>query len=98
MRAQIQQLAEPFSERDWPTLPCPTCTEGALNVGRFMYENHTTEENSDPYDGDPTAPQGCFHGHLVCNRRRCGAWVAVSGTYKTDYEITPQVFGDKLDT
>ncbi|WP_280298765.1 DUF4145 domain-containing protein [Nocardia neocaledoniensis] len=97
MRAQIRQLAEPFSERDWPTLTCPTCGEGALNVGKFTYEDHTTEESPDPYDGDPTAPQGRFHGHLICNRSRCGAWVAVSGTYKTDYELTIRGGEDYLD-
>lgn len=78
MRTQIRKLAEPFSERDWHTLTCPTCEEGALNVGKFVYEDHTTEEVPDPYDGDPTAPQGCFHGHLVCNRSRCGAWTLVA--------------------
>lgn len=88
MRAQIRKLAEPFSERDWPALTCPTCEEGALNVGKFAYEDHTTEEDLDPYDGDPTAPRGCFHGHLICNRSRCGAWILVGGTYDTDYELT----------
>lgn len=95
MRSQIRTLAKPFSEHDWPGLTCPTCRDGVLGAPSIVYENDARDPATDAkFDNDPTAPEGGFHGHLVCSRQRCGAWAVIGGRYTTDWQMFP---GNILD-
>ncbi|MCX5207646.1 DUF4145 domain-containing protein [Streptomyces sp. NBC_00237] len=72
----LREIAEGFPENleDWPHIPCPTCTRGALLPvsDSFVAEESATSSTLHTHDAwEPEWIQGGFHCVLTCRRATC---------------------------
>ncbi|MEV1008363.1 DUF4145 domain-containing protein [Streptomyces sp. NPDC049881] len=72
----LREIAKGFPEKldDWPHIPCPTCTRGALLPvpSSFVAEESVTSMSLHGHGGwEPEWIQGGFHCMLTCRRETC---------------------------
>jgi hypothetical protein len=102
----LREIAKGFPENleDWPHIPCPTCTRGALLPvpDSFVAEESVTSKSLHDHDAwEPEWIQGGFHCVLTCRRETCDhvrvigeMTVGLAGRYDVQYEqyLTPTMF------
>ncbi|MCX4429272.1 DUF4145 domain-containing protein [Streptomyces mirabilis] len=85
----LREIAKGFPENldDWPHIPCPTCTRGALlpDPDSFVAEESVTSKSLHDHDAwEPEWIQGGFHCVLTCRKETCDH-VRVIGEMTVDY-------------
>jgi hypothetical protein len=86
MKNFAEKLAGPISLDEWPSIECPHCGDGTLNIG--APEHHADPCYKSDYwnlvSGDPTEIHGIFSALLTCNARRCGHVTIAVGDFTVD--------------
>ncbi|MCW8101743.1 DUF4145 domain-containing protein [Streptomyces tauricus] len=102
----LREIAKGFPENleDWPHIPCPTCTRGALlpDPDSFVAEEAVTSKSLHQHEAwDPEWIEGGFHCVLTCRKEACDQvrvigemTVGQSSRHDVQYEqyLTPTMF------
>ncbi|MEW2219039.1 DUF4145 domain-containing protein [Streptomyces sp. NPDC006990] len=85
----LREIAKGFPENldDWPHIPCPTCTRGALLPvsDSFVVEESVTSRSLHDHDAwEPEWIHGGFHCVLTCRKETCDR-VRVIGEMTVDW-------------
>ncbi|UXY24934.1 DUF4145 domain-containing protein (plasmid) [Streptomyces cynarae] len=103
----LREIAKGFPDNpdDWPHIPCPTCTRGALLPVRDsfeMEESVTSKSLRDHEVWEPEWIQGGFHCMLTCRKKTCDhvrvigemtvRWTGQGDTTPYETHLAPTMF------
>lgn len=102
MADDLRVLANWFTEREWPTLPCPTCKVGGLhpmrdNDGSVAVRRTQSGASVSATSGDDWEPEywiGVFNIVYECGRTSCRERVLICGDWCTEWIEEVEGYGN----